>query len=137
MTEKSSSDVPMVTLVSLDDHKFTLPVDAAKESEMVSNALGLGDDDDDDNADEIPIVHVTKVESKCLEYIVKFLNHNLEEKMNDIPVPLPGNQFDLVRLFSHYCFLFFILFCFCFVVFLVNSPEKRISLSLSPFPRNT
>ena len=123
----SSGDVRLVTLVSLDDHKFTLPVDAAKESEMVSNALGLGDDEEDDDDDnekeddngnddddgdnknknknndnnnnnkETKSVDLLKVTSRCLEQVVEFLKHHYEEKMNEIPMPLPGNNFDEVR----------------------------------------
>ena len=112
-TTTTSSSVPMVTLVSLDDAKFTLPVEAAKESEMVSNALGLGDDEDEDEDDdedeeddgnktskkEVKSVDLLKVTSRCLEQVVEFLKHYHEEKMNEIPMPLPGNNFDEVRLF--------------------------------------
>uniref|UniRef100_A0A7S2YAT4 SKP1 component dimerisation domain-containing protein n=1 Tax=Entomoneis paludosa TaxID=265537 RepID=A0A7S2YAT4_9STRA len=100
-----SDQKDMVTLVSLDDHKFTLPVAAAGLSEMVGNALGLGDDEDEDEDDEDDdgdnadkptgkTVELLKVTSRCLEKVVQFMEHHHQEKMNDIPMPLPGNNFE-------------------------------------------
>lgn len=100
-----SEEEKTVTLVSLDDHRYTLPVEAAALSEMVSNALGLGDDadgDDDDDEDEEnqdttpKSVDLLKVTSRCLEKVVEFMKHHQQEKMNEIPMPLPGNNFDEV-----------------------------------------
>mmetsp|Transcript_5758 Transcript_5758/g.7561 ORF Transcript_5758/g.7561 Transcript_5758/m.7561 type:complete len:187 (-) Transcript_5758:147-707(-) len=101
MTDAAEPTTHMVTLVSLDDHKFTLPEKAAALSEMVSHALNLSDDAEEDEAEENEdgdaapkTVELLKVTSRCLEKVVEFMKHHYEEKMNEIPMPLPGNNFD-------------------------------------------
>ena len=100
MSKEVSTDenVPMVTLVSLDEQRFTLPIAAAKESKMVFNALGSDDDSSElMEQDEVNEVDCLKVTGACLEQVVKFLNHQHSiERMKRIIMPLRGNTFDEV-----------------------------------------
>lgn len=96
MTEDNNRS--MVTLVAKDGQKFTLPLEAARKSELVANALGGGDNDDDGNDDqdnnEEREVELVNVMGSCLEKVVEFLKHYNEEPMKEIPMPLPANSFN-------------------------------------------
>jgi hypothetical protein len=95
MSEETQTEM-MVTVVSSDKVKFTLPRSAAKGSVVISVALGIdgngdGDDDDDDDdedeepsADEVKEVVIDRVMSSTLEKVVEFLKYYPENPMSPI-----------------------------------------------------
>lgn len=95
---KSSSDDDnglMVLLVSGDGRNFELPLEAAKDSGMVREALNLNEDGEFENEEDHQQgvvkkkVDCIRVQSAILEKIVAFLKHNQTERMKDIPLQLP------------------------------------------------
>ena len=83
--ETTGEDPRMVTLVSRDDQKFELPLNAARLSEMVNNALNLDAGEDDNEDEDLRPVEILRVTAECLEKVVDFLKHYNEDKMTDIP----------------------------------------------------
>ena len=83
-------DNGIIRLKSSDEKVFELTEKAASISELVQDSPRLGDD-------EITEIEISRVNSDCLELVVKFMNHYEEEKMKEIPTPLGGSTFDEVR----------------------------------------
>lgn len=109
MEHDAGSSKSMVTLVSRDDERFELPLAAAMHAKLVRNSFG-GDEDDDDDVEQggelagsnvKQEVQLMRVGGEALKRVVDFLNHYHEEPMNEITVPITGNSFDEVSIFSH------------------------------------
>lgn len=71
------------------EREFMITARAAQLSELVRNSLDDGDDDSDSVIDLLG-----RVSTDTLAKIVEFMNHYDEERMNDIPTPLPGISFN-------------------------------------------
>ena len=90
----SSTGSPTIKLISRNGDSFTLPYAAAKLSQTVKDAVQCSEDDDDENPTNPEDVEILKVESCCLEKVVEFLKHYLEEPLKEIKTPLEANTFD-------------------------------------------
>lgn len=88
----------LVTLESIDDQKFTLPVEAAIMSPLVRDAINYDDDDDDtdERPTSYPAVPLLKLNGKTTQKVVEFLTHALDEPVKEIATPLEGNSFNEV-----------------------------------------
>lgn len=87
----TSGSGPTIKLISRSGDSFELPYAAAILSQTVKDAQSCEDDEENENPDDVEIV---KVESRCLEKVVEFLVHHLEEPLAEIKTPLEDNTFD-------------------------------------------
>eukprot|EP01082_Thalassiosira_pseudonana_P003499 g3524.t1 g3524 contig12:2248609-2249297(+) len=87
----TSGSGPSIKLISRAGDSFELPYAAAILSQTVKDAQSCEDDEENENPDDVEIV---KVESRCLEKVVEFLVHHLEEPLAEIKTPLEDNTFD-------------------------------------------
>ena len=67
------------------------PYAAARLSHVVRDANDENDDGDIDSPEDVQIL---KVESRCLEKVVEFLNHYHKEELAEIKTPLEDNTFE-------------------------------------------
>ena len=81
-----------IKLVSNDDKEFVLPTATARLSKIVDNAF----DDEEDNVTPPETFDILRVRGECLEKVVEFLKHYVEEPMREIPMPLGGSTMDEV-----------------------------------------
>jgi len=85
MAEESNS---MIKLVSRDDQEFELPVATARLAKIVDNVF----DDEDESATPPQRMDIIRVRGECLEKVIEYLKHYVEEPMKDIPMPLGGTS---------------------------------------------
>lgn len=98
-----------VVVTSVDGGEFTLPLEAARLSELIRDSLNDdeegGEDDGDGNPaapagqttlGPFPLLRVGRI---ALEKVVDFLLHYHEEKMSPIPTPLGAGTFHEVSSF--------------------------------------
>jgi Skp1 family, tetramerisation domain len=94
---RSNASGLVVTLKSLDDFSFELPLEAARLSDLCKNSIP----EDLEEVTSIEPIELLRVGQRALEKIVAFLKHHHEEPLIAIPDPLPHATFDEVSwLFS-------------------------------------
>lgn len=86
-----------VTLESIDDQKFTIPVEAAIQSHMIKTAINWEDHEGEERPTSYEPVPLLRVGGPTLAKVVDFMNQYIKEPMNEIETPLAGNSFEEVR----------------------------------------
>jgi hypothetical protein len=90
---ENQNGLTTVTLRSIDDLEFQLPLSAARHSELCQQAIP---EDVEEIASMEPI-DLLRVGSRALEKVVAFLIQHDKEPLKEIPNPLPFATFNEVE----------------------------------------